>query len=101
MRNKLAFDLMRDIPHIHSLRTQFTHITYNDGSADSDLGLFAHTEKIGKEYPLNRGYAPTSNIYKVKKHYFEKDVRLNVNPTEPESEFESGLEAEHYPAGTQ
>lgn len=95
VRNKLAFDLMRDIPHINSLRTQFTHITYNDGSADSDLGLFTHVEKMGKEYLLNRGYAPTSNIYKANEFYFEEDARLNVNPTEPGSEFESVLEVEN------
>lgn len=95
VRNKLAFDLMRDIPHINSLRTQFAHITYNDGSADSDLGLFTHVEKMGKEYLLNRGYAPTSNIYKANEFYFESDTRLDVDPTISGSEFESVLEVEN------
>lgn len=95
VRNKLAFDLMRDIPHINSLRTQFAHITYNDGSADSDLGLFTHVEKMGKEYLQNRGYDTSSNIYKANEFYFESDSRLNVDPTVSGSEFESVLEVEN------
>lgn len=95
VRNKLAFDLMRDIPHINSLRTQFAHITYNDGSADSDLGLFTHVEKMGKEYLQNRGYDTSSNIYKANEFYFESDSRLDVNPTVSGSEFESVLEVEN------
>lgn len=95
VRNKLAFDLMRDIPHINSLRTQFAHITYNDGSADSDLGLFTHVEKMGKEYLQNRGYDTSSNIYKANEFYFESDSRLDVDPTVSGSEFESVLEVEN------
>ena len=59
MRNKLAFDLFREIPHIASLRTQFYHlkVTYTVESTDpqtalsvglhpdEDFGLFTHVEK--------------------------------------------------------
>lgn len=95
VRNKLAFDLMRDIPYLNSLRTQFAHITYNDGSTDSDMGLFTHVEKMGKEYLANRGYDTTSNIYKANEFYFDPDERLAIDPSAGGSRFEEVLEVEN------
>lgn len=71
LRNKLAFDLFRDIPHIASLRTQFVHmtVTNKDSSgvqyASADFGLFTHVEKMGKEYLANRGLLTDGNVYKA------------------------------------
>ncbi|MBK6757130.1 MAG: CotH kinase family protein, partial [Moraxellaceae bacterium] len=71
VRNKLAFDLFRDIPHIPSLRTQFVQmqITNFDKSgkqyATNDYGLFTHVEKMGKEYLVNRKLPTDGNIYKA------------------------------------
>ena len=67
VRNKLAFDLFRDIPHLPSLRTQFMQISIDDenDSNDGDYGLFTHVEKLGKEYLTNRGLATDGNIYKA------------------------------------
>lgn len=95
VRNKLAFDLMRDIPYLNSLRTQFVHITYNDGSADADYGLFTHVEKMGKEYLLNRSYDPASNIYKAEDFYFVPDTRLALVGGAPGPDFESVLSVEN------
>lgn len=95
VRNKLAFDLMRDIPYLNSLRTQFAHITYNDGSADSDMGLFTHVEKMGPEYLANRGYPAASNIYKANEFYFDPDARLDTDPSVTGSRFEEVLEVEN------
>lgn len=95
VRNKLAFDLMRDIPYLNSLRTQFAHITYNDGSADSDMGLFTHVEKMGPEYLANRGYPADSNIYKANEFYFAEDDRLSIDPSVDGSRFEEVLEVEN------
>lgn len=95
VRNKLAFDLMRDIPHLNSLRTQFAHITYNDGSTDSDMGLFTHVEKMGKEYLANRGYDTASNLYKANEFYFADDDRLATDPSADGSLFEEVLEVEN------
>ncbi|MBP9730381.1 MAG: CotH kinase family protein [Moraxellaceae bacterium] len=96
VRNKLAFDLMRDIPYLNSLRTQLTHITYNDGTADSDFGLFTHVEKIGKEYLQNRGYDATSNIYKATEFSFNSDEKLILNSDgTPGDHFEDILEIEN------
>lgn len=95
VRNKLAFDLMREIPYLNSLRTQFAHITYNDGTADSDLGLFTHVEKMGKEYLHNRGYNITSNVYKANEFNFNQDDKLVLNAGDPGPDFEDVLEIEN------
>lgn len=76
VRNKLAFDLFRDIKHIPSLRTQFVtmQITNFDKAgvqyASTDYGLFTHVEKMGKEYLTNRGLATDGNIYKAENFEF-------------------------------
>lgn len=95
VRNKLAFDLMRDIPYLNSLRTQFAHITYNDGTADADLGLFTHVEKMGKEYLGNRGYNVSSNIYKANEFNFNSDDKLVLDGSTPGPDFEDILEIEN------
>ena len=51
IRNKLAFDLMREIPNITSLKTQFVHLFING----DDYGLFTQVEAYRKEFLLNRG----------------------------------------------
>ena len=61
IKNKLSFDLMRDIPNLPSLRTQFVHL-YLD---NQDYGLFTHVENVGKEYLLRRGFHKHSNVYKA------------------------------------
>ncbi len=95
VRNKLAFDLMRDIPYLNSLRTQFAHIIYNNGSADADLGLFTHVEKLGKEYLQNRGYNTASNIYKANEFSFNHDSKLELIAGVPGPDFEDVLEIEN------
>lgn len=80
VRNKLAFDLFRDIPHLPSLRTQFMQITIDDenNSNDGDYGLFTHVEKVGKEYLLNRGLATDGNIYKANNFTFRMEDGLTL-----------------------
>ena len=80
MRNKLAMDLFRDIPHINSLRTQFAHIFFDDdanaATPDVDYGLFTHVEKMGKEYLAQRGLPTASVMYKAEEFKFVLDERL-------------------------
>lgn len=85
MRNKLAMDLFRDIPHMGSLRTQFvrmsilnkdaTGTTYPGQTAPVDFGLFTHVEKFGKEYLSNRGLPTDANIYKAEEFDFSSGAR--------------------------
>jgi spore coat protein H len=71
LRNKLAFDLFREIPHVASLRTQFIHMTVTNKDAlgvpyaSADFGLFTHVEKMGKEYLTNRNLPTDGNVYKA------------------------------------
>lgn len=82
VRNKLAMDLFRDIPHVPSLRTQFVrlNLTHQDQAgvpyASSDFGLFTHVEKMGKEYLANRGLPTDGNVYKAEDFAFRSDARL-------------------------
>ena len=80
VRNKLAFDLLSEIPYFNSLRTQFVHVMFDDDgnplTNDVDYGLFTHVEKMGKEYLINRRWPGGSNIYKAEDFSFWPDSRL-------------------------
>lgn len=80
MRNKLAMDLFRDVPHLNSLRTQFAHIVFDDDAnattPDVDYGLYTHVEKMGKEYLGRRNLPTTSVMYKAEEFKFQNDPRL-------------------------
>lgn len=81
VRNKLAFDLMRQVPHHESLRTQFVEIRYDagGGAGPQSLGLFTHIEKLGgKSYLERRGWVVGSNVYKVAAFNFNEDARLQT-----------------------
>lgn len=82
VRNKLAMDLFRDIPHVPSLRTQFVRLSLTNQDkagvayASADFGLFTHVEKMGKEYLANRGLPTDGNVYKAEDFRFQPDTRL-------------------------
>jgi spore coat protein H len=82
VRNKLAMDLFRDIPHVPSLRTQFVRLSLTNQDkagvpyASADFGLFTHVEKMGKEYLGNRGLPTDGNVYKAEDFSFRSDARL-------------------------
>ena len=59
--NKLSFDLMQDIPHLPSLRTDFVNMFVDN----VDYGLFTHIENVGKEYLKRRGWDKDSGVYKA------------------------------------
>ncbi|MCK5831721.1 MAG: CotH kinase family protein [Methylococcales bacterium] len=61
INNKLSFDLMQDMPHLPSLRTDFVNMFVDN----VDYGLFTHVENVGKEYLIRRGWHKDSGIYKA------------------------------------
>lgn len=75
MRNKLSFDLFRDIPDFASLRTQFVHLDING----TDYGLYTHVENVGKEYLINRGLDKDDNLYKAQNFAFYYKDGLSLN----------------------
>lgn len=99
VRNKLAMDLFREIPHLDSLRTQFVHLKFDDDGNPAtpivDYGLYTHVERLGKEYLTNRGHNTAGNIYKAADFSFMRDARLALNADgTPGSQFESVLEVQ-------
>ena len=66
INNKLSFDLIQDIPHLTSLRTDFVSLFIDN----IDYGLFTHVENVGKEYLIRRGWHKHSGIYKAKEFDF-------------------------------
>jgi len=63
--NKLSFDLMAQVPHLPSLRTQFVNLWIDDGNGPVDQGLYTHVEAAKKEYLENRGRDRDDNLYKA------------------------------------
>jgi spore coat protein H len=93
VRNKLAFDLFKDIPNFTSLKTQFVNLEING----TDYGLFTHVEKVGKEFLINRGWNEDDNLYKAQNFDFRMlDVlKLDVDgkPLNPDA-FDAVIEIE-------
>ncbi len=73
IRNKVAFDLLSEMPHIPSLRTQFINLWIDDGAGPVDYGVFTHVEFAGREYLENRGLDKDHNLYKAE--FFRFDAR--------------------------
>lgn len=85
VRNKPAFDLLRQVPYHQRLRTQFVEIRYDagagagTGAGAQPMGLFTHIEKLGgKSYLERRGWVAGSNVYKVAAFNFSEDAKLRT-----------------------
>lgn len=91
VKNKLAFDLFRDIPNFTSLKLQFVNLKINN----EDYGLFTHAEAMREEYLVNRGWNKDDNLYNTVYFLFrprqEFDVDANGVPLDPEG-FDTILE---------
>lgn len=101
IRNKLSFDLMKDIPNITSLKTQFVRLYVKDYSQGDytqsfvDYGLFTQTERIDRDYLENHGLDRTGNLYKAENFEFyryEDLIKLKSDPDYNKKDFEQILE---------
>lgn len=96
IRNKISFDLMKDVSHMNSLRTQFVNLNIEDQGQSQDFGLFTHVEHVKEQYLQNRGYDQDSLLYKTVNFDFsrlEDRLRLNEDGTPvDEDRFERNLE---------
>lgn len=69
--NKLNFDLLKTIPNLTSLRTQFVHLYVKDETADPpsdkfvDYGLFTQTEQPNKTFLRVHQLDPNAQFYKA------------------------------------
>ncbi len=101
IRNKLAFELIKDISDITSVSTQFVHLYIKDFSEGDysapyvDYGLFTHVENIDTRYLKNHGLDEKGHLYKCENFEFKRheDIIKNVDDyTYDENDFEDILE---------
>lgn len=98
-RNKLAYDLMKQVPQMMSARTQFVHLYVKDetdgGNEEfTDYGLYTQVEQINKTYLRQHGLDSRGHLYKI--NFFEwypyNEIRLKSDPQYDEKAFEQYIE---------
>jgi len=101
IRNKLNYDLIRHIPGLVSLRTQFVHLYVKDQTVDPwetsfvDYGLFTQIEIPNKTFLENRFLDSDGQLYKATFFEFFRypdEIRLVDDPLFDENVFSSKLE---------
>ena len=87
LRNKLYFDLLREVPEVPSLRTQFVRLFIKDETAGQtefeDYGVYTQVEVPGKKYLGNHGLDTSGYLYKAISFNFEMKEGLK-NFDDPE-----------------
>jgi spore coat protein H len=99
-RNKLGFDLLKNIDQLMSLRTQFVHLYVNDltdGSDDGfeDYGLYTQVEQLNKTALRAHGLDRYGQLYKInffEFYRYEDVIKLTTDPSYDPEEFEKYLE---------
>ena len=100
-RNKMAFDLLKEIPQLMSLRTQFVHLYVKDQTDDpsnktfQDYGLYTQVEQLNKTALRAHGLDRYGQLYKVNEFEFYRDedvIRLETDPDFDQKAFEHLLE---------
>lgn len=99
-RNKMAYDLIRGIPQMMGLRTQFVHLWVCDQTEKSndtfeDYGLFTQVEQLNKTALKAHGLDKSGHLYKVNNFEFEryKDIiKMADDPTFNQADFDYLLE---------
>lgn len=87
LRNKLYFDILKEIPEIPSVRTQFVVLHVKDETAGAtefeNYGLFTQAEVPTKRYLKNHGMDGSGYLYKVISFNWEKNSLIK-NIDDPE-----------------
>lgn len=101
VRNKLCYDLVKQIPHMFSLRTQFVNLLVKDetttvpDTAFRDYGLFTQVEQPNKKYLENHLLDRNGQLYKATNFEFFRhtdQIRLADDPLFNEPAFSRILE---------
>ncbi len=99
--NKLYFDLLKDIPDMTSLRTQFARVYVMDETTNpaaskyADYGLFTFVETPNGRFLRNHGLSRDGNLYKANMFEFYRypdQIKLATDPTFSQTTFETVLE---------
>lgn len=80
IRNKLYFDLAKELPDVPSIRTQFVRLFIKDETsgqtAFEDYGLYTQAEVPTKKYLANHGLDRSGYLYKAISFNFEPNERI-------------------------
>ena len=99
-RNKLAYDLIRGIPQLIGLRTQFVHLYVKDENGSEpdkfvDYGLYTQVEQLNGSGLKAHGLGSNAQLYKVNFVEFllyEDTIKLEDDPDFDRVAFEKLLE---------
>ena len=99
-RNKLSYDLLKGIPQLMSLRTQFVHLyvrdlSKGDNAEFQDYGLYTQVEQLNKTGMKNHGMDSNGQLYKINSFEFyrhEDVIKKADDPTYDQKVFEKLLE---------
>lgn len=99
-RNKMAYDLIRDIDQMMGLRTQFVHLYVKDLTESTsgvfeDYGLYTQVEQLNKTALKAHGLDASGQLYKVnffEFYRYEDSIKLTSDPTFDQSVFDYYLE---------
>lgn len=79
-RNKLYFDMLKEVEDVPSVRTQFARLFIKDETSGStvfeDYGFFTQAEVPGKKYLANHGLDKEGYLYKAISFNFEPSAGL-------------------------
>lgn len=101
IKNKLNFDLLKEIPDMVSLRTQFVHLYVKDQTTDPweetfvDYGLFTQIEQPNRRFLRVHLLDQDGQLYKANDFEFyryEDQIRLADDPLYDENNFSLVLE---------
>ena len=99
-RNKLSYDLIKTVPQMIGLRTQFIHLYVKDltegtDAVFEDYGLYTQIEQLNKRALKNHGLDVNGQLYKINSFEFyryEDVIRLQEDPEYDQKAFEKLLE---------
>ncbi len=101
LRNKLSFDLIKTIPDITSLRTQFVQLHVRDltsGAGDQgfvDYGLYTQVEQPNKSFLRTHGLDPYAHLYKpvfFEFYRYPEQLKKVDDPAYDKASFETIME---------
>lgn len=104
VRNKLYFDLLREVPDTVSLRTQFVQLYIKDETANPpsedfvDYGLFTFVETPNRRFLRNHELNKDGNLYKANIFEFfryEEELVLATDPSYDAERFGSVIESKN------
>ncbi len=99
-RNMMFFRMLRDMPGLTSMQTQFVHlyvkdITEKDGGKFKDYGLYTQVEQPNKSFLERHGFDKNGQLYKLSHFEFyryEDGIKLKNSSDYDEKKFEEYLE---------